>query len=77
MKPKVHYQIQPRQTVPPPSGQMHVEQVHVEQVQQEIDNFLRALDSYPARAAKEPNVTFQQYITSIFAADRSTPRRRH
>jgi hypothetical protein len=77
MKRKVHYQIQPRQTVPPPSGQIHVEQIQVEQAQEEIDNFLQALESYPARAAKEPHVTFQQHITSIFAADRSTPRRRH
>jgi hypothetical protein len=72
MKRKVHYQVQPRQTVPPPSGQIHSLPVQVE-----IENFLRALDSYPARAAKQPHVTFQEYITSIFAADRATPRRRH
>jgi hypothetical protein len=74
MKPKVHYQVQPRQTVPPLS-----EPVHVLQVQQEIENFLRALDSYPARAAKDPQVTFQQHMSSIFAAhdDDSNPRRRH
>jgi hypothetical protein len=57
MKPKVHYQVQPRQVVPPEA-----------QVQQDIQNFLRALDSYPARAAKQPRVTFLQHMCSVSAA---------
>jgi hypothetical protein len=57
MKQKVHYQVQPRQNVPPEA-----------QVQQDIQNFIRALDSYPARAAKQPHVTFQQHLCSISAA---------
>jgi hypothetical protein len=57
MKPKVHYQVQPRQNIPPEA-----------QVQQEIQNFLYALDSYPARAAKQPRVTFQEHLCSISAA---------
>jgi len=74
MKSKVHYQVQPRQTVRPAS-----QPVDILQVQEEIDNFLRALNSYPARAAKDPRVTFQQHVGSIFAADddSSNPRRRH
>jgi hypothetical protein len=57
MKPKVHYQVQPRQNVPPEA-----------QVHQEIETFLRALDTYPARAAKQPRVTFQEHLCSISAA---------
>jgi len=55
MKPKVHRQVQPRATV-----------LRDAQVQREIKNFLQAVDSYPARAAKEPHVTFQQHLCSIF-----------
>jgi hypothetical protein len=57
MKQKVHYHVQPRQNVPPDA-----------QVQREIQNFLHALDSYPARAAKQPSVTFQEHLCSISAA---------
>jgi hypothetical protein len=39
-----------------------------EEVQQEIRNFLQALDSYPARVAKDPRVSFQQHLGSLFAA---------
>jgi hypothetical protein len=48
------------------------------QVQQEIQNFLQALDSYPARVAREPRVTFHQHLCSMFAAtldSRRSPRR--
>jgi hypothetical protein len=55
MKPKVYRQVQPRATV-----------LRDAKVQEEIKNFLQALDSYPARAAKEPDVTFQQHLCSIF-----------
>jgi len=74
MKSKVHYQVQPRQTVPPA-----IAPADVLQVQAEIDRFLQALNSYPARAAKDPRVTFQQHVSSIFAGhdDSSNPRRRH
>jgi hypothetical protein len=56
MTQKVQDQIQPRQAA-----------VRNAQVQLEIKNFLQAIDSYPARAAKEPDVTFQQHLCSIFA----------
>lgn len=71
MKPKMHHQVQPRQIVPPPNVQV---QGHDVQVQEEIDNFLQALDSYPARVAKEPRVSFQQHLSSFFTAARD---RRH
>lgn len=38
-------------------------------VRQEIDNFLRALSSYPDRFAREPYLSFQQHLSSIGAAD--------
>ena len=34
-------------------------------VQEEIQNYLEALDSYPARVAKEPGITFQQHLSRI------------
>ncbi|HVI10875.1 MAG TPA: hypothetical protein VND65_21500 [Candidatus Binatia bacterium] len=43
----------------------------------EIRSFLRALQSYPARAAKEPGVSFEQHLATFFnsptGAGRSTP----
>jgi len=57
MKQKMQYAVQPRRSAPPRN----------KQVQEEIQNFLRALDSYPARVAKEPRVSFQQHLCSIFA----------
>jgi hypothetical protein len=62
MKPKMHYQVQPREIAPPRTEQA--------QVQHEIQSFLRAVDSYPARVAKEPRVSFPQHLRSDFAADR-------
>jgi hypothetical protein len=57
MKPKVHGQVQPREVVRRDA-----------QVRQEIQNFLIALDSYPDRAAREPRISFQQHLCSIFTA---------
>jgi len=37
-------------------------------VQQEIDSFLRALSSYPDRFAREPDLSFQQHLSSIVTA---------
>lgn len=36
------------------------EQVHVE-----IQTFLLALDSYPARVAANPNITFEEHCVSL------------
>jgi hypothetical protein len=71
MKPKTHQQLQPQEIVPPRS----------KQVRQEIQNFLQAVDSYPARVAKEPRISFHQHLCSVFAAARddhhdNRPRRR-
>jgi hypothetical protein len=63
----MHYQIQPREMVAPRSGSV---QVVREQVQEEIQNFFQALDSYPARVAKEPCVSFHQHLCSVFAGAR-------
>ena len=40
------------------------------QVQREIQSFLQALDSYPAHVAREPRVSFEQHLCSVFAAAR-------
>jgi hypothetical protein len=34
-------------------------------VRQEIDSFLRAINSYPDRFAREPYLSFQQHLSSI------------
>ncbi len=65
MKPKMHYQIQPREVAALRSRPVPLVQA---QVQEEIQNFLHALDSYPARVAKEPRVSFHQHLCSLFAA---------
>jgi hypothetical protein len=55
MKSKMHYHVQPRETVQPRNEQSRLE----------IQNFLHALDSYPARAAKEPRISFQQHLSTV------------
>lgn len=54
-----------RQVQPPVSAP-----VRQEQVRREIQNFLKAVDSYPARAAKEPALSFRRHLSSFFAVDR-------
>lgn len=39
-----------------------------EQVRAEISSFLKAVDSYPARVAAEPSLTFHQHLCSFLAA---------
>lgn len=39
-----------------------------QEVQEEIDSFLRALRSYPDRFAREPYLSFQQHLSSLGAA---------
>jgi hypothetical protein len=51
-----------------------------QRVQEEIQNFLRAIESYPTRFAKEPRVSFQSHLRSFFSqvtenSDRPTPGR--
>jgi hypothetical protein len=38
------------------------------EVQREIDSFLRAINSYPDRFAREPYLSFQQHLSSIVTA---------
>jgi hypothetical protein len=47
-----------------------------EQVRWEIQNFLEALKSYPDRAAKEPDVTFEQHLYALVSPRQAVPRRR-
>ena len=70
MKPKTQNQVQqnqvqPRETAPPRHAHVRIIQG---EVQEEIQNFLRAVNSYAARVAREPRVSFQQHLSSIFAA---------
>lgn len=45
-----------------------------EQVRVEIEIFLQALDSYPARFAANPEVTFEEHQASLMPLGRSAPR---
>jgi hypothetical protein len=38
---------------------------HENEAQREIENFLRAVKSYPDRFAREPFLSFQQHLCSI------------
>ena len=39
------------------------------EVQREIDSFLRAVNSYPDRFAREPYLSFQQHLSNIVTAE--------
>jgi hypothetical protein len=65
MKPKMQHQVQPREIAPLRGVQVQIIQREVEE---EIRDFLQAINSYPARVAKEPRLSFQKYLSSIFAA---------
>ncbi len=65
MKPKMQHQVQPREVAPPRSAHVRIVEGKVEN---EIQDFLQAVNSYAARVAKEPRISFQQHLSSIFAA---------
>jgi hypothetical protein len=44
-----------------------------EQVRAEIEIFLQALDSYPARFAANPQITFEEHRASLKLPGRTTP----
>jgi hypothetical protein len=67
MKAKMQQQIQPPEIAPPLSTQVHIAK---RRVQEEIQNFLEAVDSYPAQAAKQPGITFQQHLNNIVGASK-------
>ena len=48
-----------------------------EQVSEEIQKFLRAVDSYPDRVAKEPGLSFRRHLSSLFATPPNAKPRRH
>jgi hypothetical protein len=63
MKSKMYHHVQPRESDP----------LRNEQAVEEIQKFLRALDSYPERVAKEPNVSFRRHLSGLFKASRKKP----
>ena len=42
-----------------------------QEVQQEIENYLLALSSYPERFANDPYVSFEQHLYNMMAAGQS------
>jgi hypothetical protein len=46
-----------------------------DRTQQEIQNFLLAVRSYPDCAAKDPGLTFRQHLSSVLASNDDRPRR--
>ena len=47
-----------------------------QQARNDIRRFLLAVRSYPDRVAQEPRITFEQHLSSLFAAAKPDPRRR-
>jgi len=46
-------------------------------VQQEIDNFLRALHSYPESFAHNPQLSFEQHLFRVMAAEMASDGDQH
>jgi hypothetical protein len=67
MKPRMQNHVQPRE-----SGAQRNQQVR-----EEIENFLRAVDSYPECAAEEPSLSFRQHLSSFFTVAHTARPRRH
>jgi|GraSoiStandDraft_41_1057321.scaffolds.fasta_scaffold348057_3 hypothetical protein len=45
--------------------------VYEQQVQQEIETYLNALNSYPGRFEQEPCLSFEQYLFSMAMANQA------
>jgi hypothetical protein len=62
------------------SGSAHArgaeDAAHQVEAQKEIQDYLRALDSYPARAMKHPRLSFRQHLCAIIIARNFQPRER-
>ena len=58
--------VQPRESVTPRNQQVRVE----------IQSFLHALDSYPELFARNPNISFEQYLCSLVSAGKTRLARR-
>jgi len=65
MKSKMQHYVQPHESV------LHCN----EQASEEIQKFLRAVDSYPDRVAKEPGLSFRRHLANFFEAQHDSPRR--
>jgi hypothetical protein len=74
MKSKVHDQVQSRPMLALRSEPVPFVQAEG-RAQDEIRKFFQALDSYSARAAREPGVTFHQHLRSIFTTGDGIQRR--
>jgi hypothetical protein len=57
-----------------PESLSDVETSRRREVQQEIDNYLLALSSYPDRFAQDPCVSFEQHLFSMMAAGHTSRR---
>lgn len=53
--------VQPRESVSPAN----------QQVRAEIQSFLQALDSYPDLFARNPNISFEQYLCTLVSAGKT------
>ncbi len=51
------------------------ETIRRREVQQEIENYLLALSSYPERFADDPYVSFEQHLYSMIAAGQTVQER--
>jgi hypothetical protein len=58
MKSKINQQVQPPEIL----------FLRNQQAEEEMLTFQVAVDSYPARASKEPSVSFRQHLCSFFRA---------
>jgi hypothetical protein len=58
MKSKINQQVRPPEIL----------FLRKQQAEEEMLTFQVAVDSYPARASKEPRVSFQQHLFSFFGA---------
>ena len=50
------------------------ETIRRREVQQEIDNYLLALSSYPDRFAQDPCISFEQHLLTMMAAGQTSRR---
>ncbi|MFZ0287095.1 MAG: hypothetical protein WAL32_17850 [Terriglobales bacterium] len=55
-----------------PEGLSVAEVARRREVQQEIENYLLALSSYPERFAHDPCVSFEQHLFSMMAAGQTS-----
>jgi hypothetical protein len=64
MKSNMQYRVQPRESLVQSN----------EQASEEIQKFLRAVDSYPDRVAQDPGLSFHRHLANFFEAQYDRPR---